>query len=825
MRQFNILKYSILLFLTYTQVNAQKYNPSETRTFDLIHTQLDVTPNWETSSLAGEAILKLKPFFYPQNQVILDAKGFEIKSIDLNGQQTQDFNYDGIKLQIELGKSYTNKDTLQIAISYIARPNELASIEGLKHPELKGLYFVNDQNPMGRQIWTEGETQYNSCWFPTIDAPNEKHTQQISITVDTAFTTLSNGLLIKSETNGTTRKDTWLQKIPHSVYLTMIAAGNFTKVVDPSFKDFEVSYYVEPQFEKNAIDIFGNTPEMIRFFEQKLGVKYPWEKYAQIAVKDYISGAMENTSATVHGSGIQQTKPQLIDNKPDGIIAHELFHHWFGDLVTCESWANLSLNEGFADYSEQLWAEHKYGKTEGDYTAINARIQYFIEAEDEQKQVIRFGYEDMEDMFDSHTYAKGGRILHMLRRLIGDEAFWKGLNYYLTEHAYETVEIHDLRQAMERVSGMDLNWFFNQWYLSKGHPDLFVEHSIKDNILTLYVEQTQIDSANNNLFQFPLEVLVGTKAGQELKTFWIDESEEYLEIPLADSLTFISVDPDASLLAMVDHVKSDELLIAQMQIKDYLAPRLEAFDLLTYTPDDGDGIILNPVHKKPIRDLVLAATEDPFWGLRDKAVQKFFDYDGEDFLKVERQLQSVIRTDKRSQVRASAILAMKNFLNAQNDLIFRNSLNDSTYIVQAAALEGILMNNPPDAESLVAKYRNINDVHIFGSVANYIASNGTPQDLDWFMEKIKNFDGGAKYQVIGLLGTFLIQTDEETKVKAIPFLKDIAMNESMWFVRFQAGQTLMLFGDIPEALSTLKEVVSHEKEEKVLNLYKQFPLD
>lgn len=825
MPKHSIFKYFIVSFLACTQVFAQKYNPSETRTFDLIHTSLDVKPSWETSSLAGEAGLRLRPFFYPQNKLILDAKGFEIKQVKLNGALVDNYTYNGIKLNIDLGRDYSKEEEIAVSISYIAKPNELANIANLEHPELKGLYFVQAQNPRDRQIWTEGETQYNSCWFPTIDAPNEKHTQEISITVDTAFTTLSNGLLIKSQTTGNLRKDTWKQEKPHAVYLTMIAAGNFKKVVDPSFKEYEVSYYVEPQFENDAINIFGHTPEMIKFFESKLGIKYPWEKYAQIAVKEYISGAMENTSATIHGAGIQQTKAQLIDNNSDGIIAHELFHHWFGNLVTCESWANLSLNEGFADYSEQLWAAHKYGKDEGDFAAINGRNQYFSEAAEEQKQVIRYGYEDKEDMFDSHTYAKGGRILHMLKKLIGEEAFWSGLNYYLSEHAYETVEIHDLRQAMERVSGLDLNWFFNQWYLGKGHPDLFVEHSIKDNVLTLYVEQTQIDSLNKTVFQFPLEILVGTKAGQSLRTFWIDESEEYLEIPLEDSLVYISIDPDASLLAMVDHVKSDELLMAQMQVKDYLAPRLEAFDLLTFVPDDGDGIILNPVHRKPIREMVLAATEDPFWGLRELAVQKFFDYDGEDFLKVEKQLQSVIRTDKRSQVRASAILAMKNFLNAQNDLIFRNALNDSTYIVQAAALESILANNPPDAETLVAKYRDINDVNIFGSVANYIASNGSPNDLDWFIEKIKRFDGGAKYQVIGLLGTFLIQTDQNTKLKAIPFLKNIAMNESMWFVRFQAGQTLMLIGDVPEALTSLKEVIKQEKEEKVLNLYKQFPLD
>jgi aminopeptidase N len=646
-------KIIICLLISLSSFAQLNYNGSKPRVFDLIKTELDLTPNWEKAQMNGKAHLELSPFFYPQSAVILDAKGFEIIGIKLNGNTWDNFTYDGVKLNIELDKTYEKTEKISLEINYVAKPNELTEIEGLSHPELKGLYFVKAENPIDRQLWTEGETEYNSSWFPTIDSPNEKHIQTIHLTVDSIYTTLSNGLLTKSENlpQGK-RKDTWEQDKPHSVYLTMIAAGNFTKVIDTTFNDFEVSYYVEPTFASDAIAIFGHTPEMIRLFETQLGVKYPWQKYAQITVKEYISGAMENTSATILGAGVQKTKAQLIDTNEDAIIAHELFHHWFGDLVTCESWANLSLNEGFADYSEQLWAEHKYGKPEGEFTAITGRNQYFLEAAEREKEVIRYGYEDKEDMFDSHTYAKGGRIIHMLRRLVGEEAFWNGLNLYLSKHAYQTVEIHDLRLAMEEVTGLDLNWFFNQWFLGAGHPDLFVEHKIENGQLSLYVEQSQIKNEDDEPFQFPLEVLIGTKTGEFTKTFWVDESEEYFDLRLDDSLKYIVIDPSASLLARVDHVKSDELLFAQLNIKNSVSARMEAFDLLTYTPDDGDGIILNPIYKKPIRDMVLKTTEDAFWRLRDRAVQKLFDYDGEDFLTVEKQLQSVIKTDKKSQVRA-----------------------------------------------------------------------------------------------------------------------------------------------------------------------------
>ncbi|MCF8325164.1 MAG: M1 family metallopeptidase, partial [Leadbetterella sp.] len=379
--------------------------------FDLLHTDLKIKPIWANQTLEGTAILSLKPYFYDQESLVLNAKGFLIGSVQI-GQKTVKYDYDNEFLSITLPKKYTRKDTLLVSIRYVAQPEKIASSGSDAIVSDKGLYFVNPLNiPNGlpKQLWTQGETQANSCWFPTIDTPNQNHTQDIYLTIEKNFTTLSNGLLVdtKIHENGT-KTDHWQMKTPHAVYLTMIAAGNFKKVLDSTFKRFEVSYYVEPEYEENAIDIFGRTPEMISFFEKILGVNYQWAKYAQIPVRKYVSGAMENTTATVHSKTLLKNGNQLIDGNDDGVIAHELFHHWFGDYVTCESWSHLPLNESFANYSEFLWATQKYGKDEGDLVYINALQDYLYEASQKQVPLIRFDYLSKEDMFDAHSYQKGG---------------------------------------------------------------------------------------------------------------------------------------------------------------------------------------------------------------------------------------------------------------------------------------------------------------------------------------------------------------------------------------------------------------------------------
>jgi aminopeptidase N len=374
-------------------------HPAATLLHDVVNTKLDVRFDWAKQYLLGTAVLTLRPHFYPQSALVLDAKGFDVKTVQLvgeKGDKTLTYKYDRAQLVIALDKAYTRDQTYQVRVAYVAKPNELPQGGSAAITSDKGLYFIN---PLGkepnkpRQIWTQGETQSSSCWFPTIDHPNQRMTQEIALTVDNQYKTLSNGLLVASRKNADgTRTDTWRQTLPAAPYLTMLAVGDFA-VVSDTWRGKAVDYYVEPQYKNTAKAVFGHTPEMLEFFSKRLGLDFPWEKYAQIAVRDYVSGAMENTTATVHGSTIQATSRELLDAQYEGAestIAHELFHHWFGDLVTCESWSNLPLNESFANYSQYLWAEQKYGPDQAALVQQHDLAAYLEEANDKREPLIRY---------------------------------------------------------------------------------------------------------------------------------------------------------------------------------------------------------------------------------------------------------------------------------------------------------------------------------------------------------------------------------------------------------------------------------------------------
>ena len=345
------------------------YRKEKDKVTVLEHTKLNVSFNFKEKQLNGEAWLTLQPHFYETNKVALDAKAMVIHSVQLNNAELP-YNYDGLKLLIDLPKKYKKEEKYTLYIKYTARPEKVKQKGSSAITQAKGLYFINADGldkTRPTQIWTQGETEASSCWFPTIDSPNQKTSQEIYITVPDRYKTLSNGKLAsQTNNNNGTRTDYWNFTQKHAPYLFFMGVGEF-EIVKDSYKNIPIEYYVEKKYAANAKDIFGLTPEMMQFFSEKLGVEYPWNKYSQFVGRDYVSGAMENTTAVIHGEQAYQMPGQLIDeNVQENTIAHELFHHWFGNLVTAESWSNLALNESFANYSEYLWREYKYGKNNAD---------------------------------------------------------------------------------------------------------------------------------------------------------------------------------------------------------------------------------------------------------------------------------------------------------------------------------------------------------------------------------------------------------------------------------------------------------------------------
>ena len=806
------------------------YRPTRTLKNDILHTQLKLQFDWLRQHALGSALITFKPYFYPQNTLQLDAKGFDIKGVfqldtleqfDSTAKKyvrsfvfdTLEYTYDRRALNIKLRRTYSRFDTLHVLIDYVAKPNELPEdVMGIKHD--KGLYFINaDGLDEGKpqQIWSQGETEYNSCWFPTVDTPNEKMTQDISLRVDNKFKTISNGRLVSSTINDdSTRTDRWVQSIPHAPYLTAIVVGKFAVETEKLPSGLELSYYVEPEYGLHAKSIFGRTAQMIPFFEEKFGVKYPWDKYAQVVVRDFVAGAMENTSMTVHAENVQMDSRALLDGNSDAIIAHELVHHWFGNYVTCESWAQLPLNEAFANYSEYLWAEYAKGREEADLWGQAELQQYLGESEQKQEPLIRPFYVDKEDMFDNHSYAKGGRVVHTLRKLVGDDAFFLSLKKYLERHRFGTAEVADLREAFEETTGEDLNWFFNQWFLAPGHPNLKVEKVFDTNKVVLTVRQLQ-DSTYTPIYRLPLKIDVWIKGQKKQYDVVVNRALQTFEFPAEQRPDLVDFDVEKQLLGVLDYEKSKpELVFQYYNCEQYMARYESVTNLESQLADS------------TVRHLMMQAMNDRFWKIRQVAISNFSEYDGQEFNSVERIIQSKARVDAHPRVRTEAIITLGSFGDNSNDPLFREALNDTSYQVVSAALDSYLIGKPDDANDVATRFENAPNSDIVTAVANYYAGLAKPDQYDWFIQKMSRLKPNDIYNFLQVFGKYLIRSNADTQRRALPMLETTARNASTYFVRFGAYQVLGLLTDIEGVKSMRKDIRTAERDPKLKEMYGQF---
>ncbi len=659
------------------------YRATPPKINDLVHTKLDVRFDYKKRYLYGKEWVTLKPHFYPTDTLRLDAKGMDLKNISVvkNGKNVPlKYKYDdSLTVAIHLDKVYHNNETYTIYIDYTSKPDQLHAKGSAAINSAKGLYFINPdgtEKDKPIQIWTQGETESNSAWFPTIDKPEQKTTDEINMTVLSKYVTLSNGRLVSQKDNGNgTRTDTWKMDLPHSPYLMMMAVGDF-KIYKDKWRDKEVNYYLEPKYAPYAKEIFGMTPELIEFYSKTLGVDYPWNKYSQIVVRDYVSGSMENTTATLHGSQVQETHRELIDAYYDFArqsIAHELFHQWFGDYVTCESWSNLTCNESFANYSETLWAEHKYGKDVADAHNYQDMQTYLNNPDNATKNLVRFHYDDKEDVFDAVTYQKGGRILNMMRNYLGDAAFFKGLNIYLKTNGFKNGEAQQLRLAEEEASGLDMNWFFNQWYYGAGHPVLNISYKWDDaaKTETVYLQQSQ----DGQTFKLPMAIDIYAGGKKERHKVWMNDKADTLTFAVASKPDLVNVDGDKALLC----VKTDNKGLEESEFQYFNAPlyldRLEAINAVAGHQSD-----------KGAQKVMIAALKDKYYGLRIKTIGALNMGNDDIHNAALPILASLAQTDENTLVRAAAITALGKLKASGNMDIFKQALSSQSYAIQGAAL-------------------------------------------------------------------------------------------------------------------------------------------
>ncbi len=767
---------------TSSAANQAPLHPSPTRLIDILHTKLSVSFDWEKQYLFGKATIKLKPYFYPTSKVILDAKNFDIKSIYLTDSigKKLTFTYDTAQVFITLDKIYTRNDSLTLFIDYVAKPNDRKTVAGTAITSDKGLYFINplgEEKDKPTQLWTQGEPESNSCWFPTVDKPNERMTQEIYITLDSAhkkFVTLSNGMLLSSINNPNgSRTDYWKQTLPAAPYLTMMAVGDFTIVKD-KWKKMEVNYYVEHEYANYAMSTFGNTPEMLEFFSNKLQTPYPWEKYSQVVVRDYVSGAMENTTAVIHGSFLNQTNREMLDNSFEDVISHELFHHWFGDYVTCEQWSNLTMNEGFATYGEYLWQEHKYGRDAADAHARESMFGYLSSAAKEPRHLIRYRYDAPDDMFDAHSYNKGGAVIHMLRKYVGDDAFFISLKKYLEINKHTSVEADNLRLVFEQTTGEDLKWFFDQWFYGIGHPKLLIRHSYNDSLKKYYVDiqQTQ-DLAKFPPFVFPLDIDIYIDGKVERSRVWVNEASSVFTFPVAHKPDLVNVDAEKALLCLKEEKKSISEWAFQYKHCPLYVDRLEAIK---------ECIALSSIPEAT--EILIAALKDISPDIRERAIAATEKYSPENKEKVKSILINLAKADTKSSVRAASIHQLSKFFEG-NELtpLFRESVSDSSYAVAGSALDALAKVDANEALAISKKFESEKNTNMLMAIAQIYALHGSDENNQFFIMLSDKMSGWGKVGFANVYSEFLKRCSDETINSGLVVLEKIARTEDNRWVR------------------------------------------
>ncbi|UYZ64589.1 M1 family metallopeptidase [Hymenobacter weizhouensis] len=742
---------------------ALPYRETARKINALVHTRLDVRFDYTKRQLLGKAWLTLQPVAYATDSLRLDAKGMDIKSVTLvdgSNTQTLKYQYNQEQLNIRLGRLVAPSTPYTVYIEYVAKPDELKAKGSAAITDAKGLYFINpDSTEKGkpRQIWTQGETEASSAWFPTIDKPNQKTTSEISMTVPARYVTLSNGRLDTQQNNPDgTRTDTWKMEQPHAPYLFMMAVGDF-RITKDTWRGKEVSYYLEPKYAPFAKQIFGHTPEMLEFFSKRLGVEFPWNKYAQVVVRDYVSGAMENTTATIHGEFVQKDARELLDAEYDNgesVIAHELFHQWFGDLVTAESWSNLTVNESFADFSEALWAEHKYGQETGDAHAYQNMRNYLRSPKDAQKQLVRFHYADKEDMFDLVSYQKGGQILTMLRNYLTDDVFFAGLTKYLTDNKFGTGEAHQLRLALEAVSGQDLNWFFNQWYFGAGHPVVTIDYSYdaarKEQTVT--IRQTQPGPA----FQLPLAVDVYVNGKPQRHQAMLRQATETLRFPAASRPQLVNVDADKVALWQKTDNKPFEEFVYQYQHAPRYIDRREALAAAAQ----------RPATDAKARQLLLAGLSDKNSTLRqvalaglkldDKAVQKA----------AAPVLRRQLAQEKNPSNQAALLGALAQLKDKKDEKTFSRLLQSSqSYTVQGAALQGLAAVQPQQAVAQAQRLQPEARGQLTSAVASVYAEHGDASTWAYVRDQYDAAGPQGKFQMLESMLGFMVRLNDPTVLR------------------------------------------------------------
>ena len=638
------------------------------------HIFLDLVLDLANQSFQGSSTITLKPVKSGLTNLTLDAQDLTIESVQVN-QVSQPFHYDGKQLQIQLLQP-TTLDPIDLVIHY-----------HVNQPQ-RGLYFIQpdkDNPDKPTQAWTQGEDEDSRFWFPCFDYPGQLATSEVRVEVPKPYFAVSNGELAATEDKGESTIYHWQQNQVHPTYLMTLAVGDFAKIED-RWHDIPVEYYVEKGREEDAKRTMGKTPQMMEFFSQQFGYPYPYPKYAQVAVADFIFGGMENTSTTLLTDRCLLDERAMLDQRrAESLVAHELAHQWFGDLLVIRHWSHAWIKEGMASYSEVLWTEQEYSKDDAAYYILNEGRSYISEDSSRYRRpIVTNIYREAIELYDRHLYEKGSCVYHMIRGELGEEGFTQALQTFVQNNAHRTVETVDLLRAIEESTGRNLAPLFDQYVFRGGHPDFKVSYNwdAQNQLVKLTVTQTQgktdKDVTENQLFDLTIPVGFGYVSQQEEVCFetmslHIHEKEHTFYFPLPQQPQFISFDMGNYHLKTVTLEYPIQELKTQLKYDPDVTSRIYAAEALV---KQGGLDVINVLSE--------ALKNDPFWGVRAEVAKQL----GK--LKLQQAVPALMTglQDENTKVRRAVLEALSNFKTEESYQAVKEvaQQGDASYYTEATAL-------------------------------------------------------------------------------------------------------------------------------------------
>ncbi len=660
-----------------------RYHNDRQRTYDIVHYKAEISLNFGKKQVLGKSTIRLVPL-RQVDTLSLDAIRLNVESVTLSGTGSSlTFRTTSRSLDIVLPQTEGPGDTLNLVVTYTAIPKS-------------GMYFRRDpEHPKLYYVTTYGENGLHANWLPIYNDVNDKFSSEMVVTVPPPYVVISNGKLVEKRRrpDGQTTYH-WLQTLPHSNYLIALYVGDFERGTLPSaFGTIPLHFWVPKGHLKEGAYAFRNTTKMVEFFSRRFNYRYPWDKYDQVAVPDYAIGAMEHTGVTGHRASVLRDRsaplefsPKLNDYTDDwtaeATISHELAHHWFGDNLTCRNLSYIWLNESFASYLMMLWDEESQGRDQLLFDVQLARKHYFdyVRSEHVIRSLEYHYFDDANTIYNTaHTYLKGAAVLHMLRGVLGDEAFFRALSYYLHKHEFSNVVSNDLRIAIEEATGENLQWFFDQWVTGAGHPVFEINyHYLPDRkMVELHVAQVQPLVKGQGVFTLPVRITLATPNKTWKEKVWIRGDDEYFLFPSDEAPLMVSFDGEGDLVAEIRFPKDIDELVYQA-FNDALPGRIWAIRELASS---------YPTRSKTLETLAKIISGASFWGLKAEAAYQLGTVRTPDAERVAtRALKSA---DYR--VRKAAVLALARFGTSSaerklKEVIEKDSQNDvvATAIVALA---------------------------------------------------------------------------------------------------------------------------------------------